>query len=355
MSLSQLIKNNPAIKKNIPMLKPYLRDLDGNAIDWRTKIKVPIIGESFERGLLGTTFDYVARAILYKKLGRENVTPEKILIAEKGLAAFAHSVRSGIFVPLTKNPVVNEERANGQIISSKNFKEIRRYLKKEYDLAVKTRERFIDGKEAIENLIEKSIFLARLDEPYRNPSYHIADEYFKATNQKTYFSQLITLKNDQIKDNITQMAAIFQENINPIRWKSVILNPEFGKYSNMVSGADADIIVDDMLVDIKTKDKFTYKGDYFAQLLGCAAFAIALGQNVKKVAIYYARYGQFVSFDLNDPVLGRNFLDKYLREIKLCQRNYDKKIFPSLMGLPKLDDNFSSDQKKDAEADSSKI
>ena len=92
MSLSRLIELNPSIKKSFPILKPYLRSINGcklGAEDWKRSILVPSIGESYERGLIGTAFDYVARTVLTKKLGIENVTSEKRLIAEKGLQAFA--------------------------------------------------------------------------------------------------------------------------------------------------------------------------------------------------------------------------------------------------------------------------
>ena len=73
MSLSRLIELNPSIKKSFPILKPYLRSINGcklGAEDWKRSILVPSIGESYERGLIGTAFDYVARAVLFNRLSR---------------------------------------------------------------------------------------------------------------------------------------------------------------------------------------------------------------------------------------------------------------------------------------------
>ncbi|HHY28629.1 MAG TPA: hypothetical protein GX523_18175 [Desulfitobacterium dehalogenans] len=315
MSLSRLIEANPSIKKSFPMLKPYLHDINGcqlGASDWEKLIQVPSIGESYEKGLIGTAFDYVARAVLAKKLGRVNITLEKMLVAEKGLHSFAGLSKYRIPRLLTKNPIVNEERIIGQEIVFKKSKEIQRYLQQEFDLSVKVRERFIDGSETLSNFIQRSIFLARLDEAYRCGSVHIADEYFRLKKQPTYFSQYATIDNNQIADNLYKMALVFQEIIEQQSYSYAILNPEFGHYSRFLSGADADFIVDDLLVDIKTGDKLRYVGDDFTQLFAYAAMARAIGLKVNKVAIYFARFGYFALINVEDPILGDGFLTRFL-------------------------------------------
>lgn len=59
MSLTQIIRENPSLKYNFPMLKPHLQDIHGNLLTptfWKTPIKVPTIGKSFEAGLIGMTY-----------------------------------------------------------------------------------------------------------------------------------------------------------------------------------------------------------------------------------------------------------------------------------------------------------
>lgn len=77
----------------------------------------------------------------------------------------------------------------------------------------------------------------------------------------------------------------------------VLLNPTFGSASRLVSGADADIVLDEMLVDIKTVKNLTLKPDYWRQLVGYVVLADLAGDELdemprfSEVGIYYARHG----------------------------------------------------------------
>lgn len=186
-------------------------------------------------------------------------------------------------------------------------------MQQEFNSSIKVRERFIDGEESLSALIIASIFLARLDIVFRVKSANIADEYFRNNNEQTYFSQNVTIDDKQVAANIYEMALVFKEIIKQEYWLSAILNPSFGVFSVSVGGADADFIVDDVLVDIKTKDKFTYSAADFAQLFGYAAMARASGKDVNKVAVYFARFGIFTAIDLDDRIVGGDkFLSKFL-------------------------------------------
>ena len=53
------------------MLKPFLEDLHCRKLgesDWKKEILVPTVGSTYDKGLIGTAFDYVARAVLAQKL-----------------------------------------------------------------------------------------------------------------------------------------------------------------------------------------------------------------------------------------------------------------------------------------------
>ena len=50
--------------------------------------------------------------------------------------------------------------------------------------------------------------------------------------------------------------------------KQCILNPSFGTASLMVGGADADLILGDTLIDIKTTSSLKFPRSYFLQLIG---------------------------------------------------------------------------------------
>lgn len=75
------------------------------------------------------------------------------------------------------------------------------------------------------------------------------------------------------------------------------LNPDFGEASSLVGGADADLIVDGVLVDIKTTKTLSFKQDMYNQLVGYYLLSrlgrINSKENVdlSSVGIYFARYG----------------------------------------------------------------
>ncbi|SHN50432.1 hypothetical protein [Desulfitobacterium chlororespirans] len=119
-------------------------------------------------------------------------------------------------------------------------------------------------------VISDSIFLAKLDETFRTKSIHVADYFFQETEGKTYFSQRRTITDQDMVDNISQLAEVFCVFLETVSWRDLSLNPTFGEYSAIVGGADADFIADNCVVDLKTSSKLDYKGDDFAQVLGYA-------------------------------------------------------------------------------------
>lgn len=71
------------------------------------------------------------------------------------------------------------------------------------------------------------------------------------------------------------------------------LNPDFGAASLLVGGGDADLIVGDMLLDIKTT-KFTYvRDEHLDQLFGYFLLARRAGVGpINRVGLYSARHGE---------------------------------------------------------------
>lgn len=92
-----------------------------------------------------------------------------------------------------------------------------------------------------------------------------------------------------------------------LKGNKCILNPSFNKASVLVSGADADLIIDDMLIDIKVTKQKGLNRDHFNQLIGYYILNrldnININQeyqNINKLAIYSARYGKLLSFKIID-------------------------------------------------------
>lgn len=89
--------------------------------------------------------------------------------------------------------------------------------------------------------------------------------------------------------------------------KKCYLNPSFGLASESIGGGDADIIIGNTLVDIKTTRIMDFKDDYFRQLL-CYYILNILGGidgsktevKIDKLGIYFSRYAYLFSFDVKD-------------------------------------------------------
>ena len=95
-----------------------------------------------------------------------------------------------------------------------------------------------------------------------------------------------------------------------------VLNPTFGVASRLVGGADMDVVLDDMLVEIKTtKGKILERG-HFNQLLGyyvLSRIAPIDGappkHKINRLGIYSARYRQFYTINLKDIASESVFLN----------------------------------------------
>jgi len=89
------------------------------------------------------------------------------------------------------------------------------------------------------------------------------------------------------------------------------LNPTF---KNIPLKADADLVVDDMLIDIKTTKNFQLKRNYFNQLIGYYTLykiggidGMPLQNEIKKLGIYFSRQGYLHWYEVDDIIDGNRF------------------------------------------------
>ena len=94
------------------------------------------------------------------------------------------------------------------------------------------------------------------------------------------------------------------ELVNPNDFKAnhtCVLNPVFGKSSKDVGGADADLIIDSTLIDIKTTKYLKFTREYFRQLVGYYILNKREGFPygvIDHLGIYYARFGVLFTFQV---------------------------------------------------------
>lgn len=104
----------------------------------------------------------------------------------------------------------------------------------------------------IENPMKYILDLSRLEEVYRSGRYNPNDSY----------------DDESIQDLQELLTLIPESELGDV--EHAILNPSFGRASELVGLADADLIADDMLIDVKTTSKNTFKNEYWRQLVGYA-------------------------------------------------------------------------------------
>lgn len=225
--------------------------------------------------LIGKAYDYLLRFTL------ENKYEEKVFssswVSEKALTHF-----------------VVDEKYN---VKDEGFQRFYRYNKAVHEKYLRSKKfynLFIKNEISITNkdLVESTLFLARLDDVYRRGS--IMKEY-------------LTLNSEDELD-ITDLTNLIKDcslkKFNPEH--KLILNPTFGKASNFIGGADADFIVDDLLVDIKVTKDLRLTRPIFNQLVGYYLLHLIGGVDnhkdveIKRLGVYFARHDVLWSIGVDE-------------------------------------------------------
>ena len=257
MSLTSFLKKKEVKTKFRETFKKPTFKLEGEII-------APPRTENY--GLVGTAFDYLMRFIL------EYHNPEAITfpwVAEQVPDYLAEY----IFVGDTLDEV---NRMNDVV----------EWVPSMIESAKKEQKKFLESGEIDGNLLQACIVLAQTDIVFRT-----------GKPPKDYGE----VEEGDIDDLFGLMKAIKVENF--IAKNHLLLNPTFGEASRLVGGADADIIMDGVLIDIKTTKYLDFKRDYFDQLIGYYILTriggidgIDRNPEIKELGIYFSRPGKLVKF-----------------------------------------------------------
>ena len=145
--------------------------------------------------------------------------------------------------------------------------------------AEKNYQKYLDDGMLNDELLKSCIHLAQIDIIFRAG---IVDENIglcDSSNIQDLRNLYALLKKDDFKADVC------------------ILNPTFGEASLLVGGADADIIINNSIIDIKTTKKIELTKDYLNQIVGYYVLYRIGGINNEKnikidnVGIYFSRYG----------------------------------------------------------------
>lgn len=101
-----------------------------------------------------------------------------------------------------------------------------------------------------------------------------------------------------------------------------LLNPTFGKASLLVGGADADLIIDGSIIEIKTTKSLELKRDHFNQLIGYYILYTLDGINsercspeISKLAIYFSRHAYYHVIEI-DEIISRESFPHFVKWFK---------------------------------------
>jgi hypothetical protein len=105
---------------------------------------------------------------------------------------------------------------------------------------------------------------------------------------------------EAVKDLLSLTKAAITS-FTPHRDKNIIPNPSF-KGSNDVGGADADIIIDNWLIDFKTVKEPSLKRDMLYQLVGYAILDYDDRYKISHAGFYLSRAPAFLQFEINQMI-----------------------------------------------------
>jgi len=166
--------------------------------------------------------------------------------------------------------------------------------KNDLDFAKAAYNKFFEDGILTDDLIKSSMMLAHLDIYYRAG--------------RDYYDKAIPIESDDIQD--------LKNLINNVDFdkfkaqKHCILNPTFNEGSYLVDGADADLVIDNMMIDIKTTKNLSVTRDIFNQVVGYYILAVIGGigdkkidaSTIDKIGVYFSRHGILHLYDVNDII-----------------------------------------------------
>lgn len=162
---------------------------------------------------------------------------------------------------------------------------------------------YINAGDVTDSLLRSVMLLANLEIVYRTGSVD--------------YLELDVVDDGDIRDLKTLIGIIPSDEF---RTNGIcLLNPGFGRASKLVGGADADLLIDDALIEIKTTMKLRLERRYFNQLIGYYSLNRIGGmgdsgtkREIREFGIYFSRFGFLYLLNVADHIDQRRF-ETFLR------------------------------------------
>lgn len=277
MSFTQLLMTNKEIKDlfaTIPNLKESFRTIDGQPFPSKPPILVQSMGNS--PSIVGTAYDYWLRAYVQRINKVHQETCGDHLSASIALELLG--------------PEGTELHAT-------------------YEAIIRRRNEYIAGTRDVAD-IRDCMILANLDHFYRSGYIH---------------DRGILHVDDSNAEDLLRLANATMENRQLfIANQSLLCSPTFGEaVTRLVDGAEGDLILDDMLIDIKCESAFKWQIKHLRQLIGywiMASLSPSFKPEIRKLGVWNPRYQKLVYIEVKDICTALNMVEFTERFIAIISK-----------------------------------
>jgi hypothetical protein len=167
-----------------------------------------------------------------------------------------------------------------------------------------------------QELIAHAIRLALLDAVFRS----------KVLNELTFGPM-----SGKVVEDLTRLLELVKPG-DFLAHKICVLNPIFGEASKLVRGADGDLLLDEMLIELKTTKALELERKTFDQLIGYYILSRIGGimgcprrHRISHLAVYYSRYGIFWRLSVQQ-VINEERLPELIRWFKKAAARANAKL-----------------------------
>jgi hypothetical protein len=229
--------------------------------------------------LIGMAFDYRLRYALA-------ITPFQRTVAAHGASMLAPcALPSGATLIHGETPVLDPTAVAGFVAAL------------DCDIAAIRPVRRRLARDEEERLCRYCVVLALFETVARNGDV----EYLRPLVKHPHaaLEELLAMADAAWVDDLCALSGALHDHLEDLRGERLVLNPTFAG-SIDVGGADADLIVDGCLLDIKTTINPRVEAQFLYQLLGYVLLDYTNQYGINSVGLYYARQGVTLRWPLEE-------------------------------------------------------
>jgi hypothetical protein len=272
MSLTSILSDRDNQELRDKLKNEFLRP----AFTLKTEIKAPPLTTNW--GIVGTAFDYLMRFYL------QHYNKTTFIQRDTWVADHSYETLTNKF-STTKETEIRTGFHRDKIFKTKDLLKI---ITDQYDQTKTNYSKFISNGQLTDDLLANTIYLAKLDAFFRAG---IIDQNLDNHNP------------DDIKDLHSLISLVDKTQFTAK--EKCYFNPTFGQGSVLVGGADADLIIDNTLIDIKATKHLKLDRDHLNQVLGYYILSLIGGVNnnpkekpIENIGLYFARHGELWTIPL---------------------------------------------------------